>query len=171
MPKIGILSDTHGSLPGTIDQFFSSCKEIWHAGDIGNPEIIDTLEKIAPVRAVYGNIDGHEVRAYTPAVQHFEYEELNIAMTHIAGYPGRYDKHTEKWIQEIQPDIFICGHSHILKVIYDKKLQHLHINPGAAGKNGFHKVRTAIRVDLVQKEIKNLEILEIQRGQSNPNHS
>ncbi|MFW6222353.1 MAG: metallophosphoesterase family protein, partial [Bacteroidota bacterium] len=88
MPKIGILSDTHGSLPGTIDDFFSSCKEIWHAGDIGNPEVIDTLEKIAPIRAVYGNIDGHELRAYTPGVQHFTYENLNIAMTHIGGYPG-----------------------------------------------------------------------------------
>ncbi len=163
MKKIGLLSDTHGSLPEKVFDFFKDCNEIWHAGDIGTPAIIDKLETIAPVKAVYGNIDGAAIRIRTKETSLETIEGVKIAMIHIGGYPGRYEKKALNLIKKEQPDVFISGHSHILKVMYDKKHDLLHINPGAAGKFGIHQKITMIRFDCDKAKIKNLEIFEIDR--------
>ncbi len=163
MTKIGLLSDTHGHFDDRIAHFFANCDEIWHAGDIGTIDVIRKLSKIAPVRAVYGNIDGQDLRIEFPLHNKFKCEEVKVWITHIGGYPGRYDKKIIPQIYRNPPQIFISGHSHILKVVYDKKLSCLHINPGAYGKSGFHKVRTAVRFEILGRDIKNLEVLEIER--------
>jgi putative phosphoesterase len=163
MKKIGLLSDTHSFIDQKILDFFDECDEIWHAGDIGNIETADVFESFKPFRAVYGNIDGHDLRLRYPLNQHFKCEEAKIWITHIGGYPGHYESVVRKMMIENPPDLFICGHSHILKVIPDKKFNLLHMNPGAAGKNGFHNVRTALRFIVDIKNFRELEILEIPR--------
>ncbi|MDR0835780.1 MAG: metallophosphatase family protein [Tannerella sp.] len=161
MKKIGLLSDTHGYWDAKYETYFSSCDEIWHAGDIGSLAVAANLEAIKPLRAVYGNIDGQPLRQQFPKTLHFKVEDVNIMMTHIGGYPGRYEPAIRKELYETRPQIFVAGHSHILKVIYDKNLKCLHINPGAAGKYGFQAVRTLIRFTIDGKEIKDLEVIEL----------
>lgn len=148
------------------DQILSYCRdsdEIWHAGDIGSGQVTDQLAQLAPVRAVYGNIDGSELRAQFPLDQRFELEGLRVWMTHIGGYPGRYAPRVKKVIYKDQPGLFISGHSHILKVMPDKKLGLLHMNPGAIGKQGFHKLRTLLRFQISSGRIHDLEVVEIKR--------
>ncbi|MBS3806118.1 MAG: metallophosphoesterase family protein [Bacteroidales bacterium] len=161
MMKIGALSDTHGHIDEKTLNFLSLTDEIWHAGDIGNPAIIDKLEIMAPVRAVYGNIDGGDIRSSWPLIQAFEYEGLQITITHIGGKPGRYDRSIMGHVNNHHPDLFLCGHSHILKIQHDPQYDMLFINPGAAGKTGFHRVRTAIRFDLDNGNISNMEVHEV----------
>ena len=164
MIKIGLLSDTHGFIHPRVSDFFSGCDEIWHAGDIGNQETADLLSKIKPLRAVFGNIDGGTLRQSFQEVEFFKCEQVKVLMIHIGGYPGRYDPKARKLIEEYQPGIFISGHSHILKVIYDKKYQLLHMNPGSAGKSGMHKLITMIRFVIDGKDIRDLEIFEVKRS-------
>lgn len=163
MRRIGLLSDTHGFLNPRILDFFSPCDEIWHAGDIGNIETADNLAVFKPLVAVYGNIDGTEIRKTYPKNQVFSCEGVKVLMTHIGGYPGRYEKDTRQLIEIEKPKLFICGHSHILKVLYDKKHELLHINPGAAGNSGFHHVITCVRFVIEGKDIRDLEVFEKER--------
>lgn len=163
MKKIAILSDTHSCLDDKITKYLHKCDEIWHAGDIGDEKVLDDLNKIASVMAVYGNIDNQRIRSMVPENNIFISEGMKVLVRHIAGYPDHYNPATKKLILDEKPDIVIAGHSHILKVIYDKKLSHLHINPGAAGISGFHKIRTLIRFTLEDKKISNMEIIEIKR--------
>lgn len=166
MKRIGLLSDTHGHLDARILDYFAACDEIWHAGDIGTLEIAEKLAKAKPLRAVYGNIDGAEIRQLYPLNLAFELENVSIFMTHIGGYPGRYAKRVQDILLEVRPKLYICGHSHILKVMPDKKLDLLHINPGACGNEGFHKVKTITRFTLDAGNIKDLEVIELgKRGE------
>ncbi len=164
MKRIGLLSDTHTFIDEKILNFFKDCDEIWHAGDIGNIETANKISNYKPLKAVYGNIDGQDVRTVYPKIESFECEQVKVLMTHIGGYPGKYERDMKVLIEKIKPNIFISGHSHILKVIYDKKHELLHINPGAAGKSGMHKVKTAVRFIVKGKEIKELEVFEINRN-------
>ncbi len=161
--KIGLLSDTHGWLDEQVVAFFKDCDEVWHCGDIGDSSITDQLAQHFNLRAVYGNIDGGDLRIIYPQVQIFECEGVKTLMTHIGGYPGRYDMAVRDLLYRERPRLFVCGHSHILKVMYDKTLNCLHINPGAAGKYGFHKVRTAVRFLIDKGDIKDLEVLELKK--------
>jgi len=161
MTRIGLLSDTHSYIDLNILEHFKECDEIWHAGDIGTVEVADKLEEIKPLRAVYGNIDGGDIRKSYPEHQRFMCEEVDVWITHIGGYPKKYDVRVREEIRKNPPKLFICGHSHILKVIYDKDLKLLHINPGAAGKYGLHQVRTLVRFSIEGKEIKELEVVEL----------
>jgi hypothetical protein len=163
MPRIGLLSDTHGFINPRIIDFLSGCDEIWHAGDIGNVETADTLSALKPLRAVYGNIDGAEIRMSYPKFQVFTCEGVKVMMTHIGGYPGRYEKEARQMIESEKPGLYITGHSHILKVMYDKKYSLLHMNPGAAGNSGFHHVITCLRFTIDGKDIRDLEVFEKQR--------
>jgi putative phosphoesterase len=159
------LSDTHGYLDDRILDFLGECDEIWHAGDIGNVEIARKLSFLKPLRAVSGNIDGTELRQDYPLRLRFKCEEVDVLMVHIGGYPGHYIPEVRREIMSSAPTLFISGHSHILKVIYDKKFQLLHINPGAAGIQGFHQVRTIIRFSVDKAVIKDLEVIELgQKG-------
>jgi uncharacterized protein len=158
--KIGLLSDTHSVLPEAVFTHFKEVDEIWHAGDIGNPNVWDRLTSFKPCRGVWGNIDGHELRRTLTQDLIFEIGSQRIYMTHIGGHPGKYKPGILQKLQLIKPNIFICGHSHILKIIYDKKLNLLHLNPGAAGKEGFHKVQTLLRFE-INTTIEKLEIIEI----------
>jgi putative phosphoesterase len=160
MTRIGLLSDTHGSLPASAADFFAGCRQIWHAGDIGELMVIDDLRKLAEVKAVFGNIDGTDVRLQFPEIMVEQIEHTKLAMMHIGGYPGRYTSAARSIIVAERPSIFISGHSHILKVIFDKKNNLLHLNPGAAGNSGIHTIITMMRFDIDGKEIKNLEIYE-----------
>lgn len=164
MKKIGLLSDTHTFIDEKILNFFKDCDEIWHAGDIGNIETADKFSNIKTLKAVYGNIDGQDVRIVYPKIQSFACEKVKVLMTHIGGYPGKYEKEMKELIQNLKPNLFISGHSHILKVIYDDKNNLLHINPGAAGKSGLHKFQTAVRFEIDGENIKNLEVFEKPRG-------
>ncbi len=164
MKKIGLLSDTHGKIHPRATEFFSGCDEIWHAGDIGTMEVVEKLENIKPLRAVYGNIDGTEIRKDFPEYAVFQIEKLRVVMIHIGGYPGRYNQKAKALIEKFRPGLFISGHSHILKVMHDKKYNLLHINPGAAGFSGFHKNITMIRFDISNDKISNLEVLDIDRN-------
>lgn len=164
MKKIGLLSDTHAFVDDKIIDFFKPCDEIWHAGDIGNIETANRFSEFKSFKAVYGNIDGQDIRITYPKVQWFECEEVKVLMTHIGGYPGKYYREIKDMIKKLKPNLFICGHSHILKVIYDKENNLLHINPGAAGKSGFHKVITAVRFSIDGSNIKDLEIFEKSRA-------
>lgn len=162
MTKIGLLSDTHSWLDPAVFEYFKEVDEIWHAGDIGNIKVIDDILDFKPTRVVYGNIDNHEVRSMAPEDCKFKIEGLNIWMTHIGGYPGRYSKRVREELDRFAPDIFICGHSHILKIMRDKKYNNmLCINPGAAGVHGFHKMRTMVRFELNNDKIGNLEVIEL----------
>ncbi len=161
MTKIGLLSDTHSYLDEKIFKYFANCDEIWHAGDIGNIQLADKLSAFKPLRAVYGNIDGQDIRIVYPKHLRFMCENVDVWITHIGGYPNNYSKEVKPGIFRNPPKLFICGHSHILKVIYDKKLNLLHINPGAAGKSGYQQVRTLIRFTIDNKNIKDMEIIEL----------
>jgi hypothetical protein len=163
--KIGIISDTHGWIHPSLFNFFADVDEIWHAGDIGNIETADQLAEFRPLRAVFGNVDDARVRTVYKENIRFKVEDINVWITHIGGYPGHYDRRVRHLIYNNPPDLFICGHSHIARVQYDKKGGFLFINPGAAGKNGFHKVITAIRLQIDDKNIHDLELIELgQRG-------
>lgn len=161
MTRIGLLSDTHAYLSPKIYDYFSSCDEIWHAGDIGSIELVDHLRKFKPLRAVYGNIDGYDIRLMFSQHNRFMCEGVDVWMTHIGGYPGRYAREIIPLIYKNPPRLFISGHSHILKVQYDKKLNLLHINPGAAGLYGFHQVSTLVRFEIDGEKIQQLEVIEI----------
>lgn len=166
MKKILLLSDTHSFLDDQILKFVKQADEVWHAGDIGNVSVIDTIKKIKPVRAVYGNIDDKIVRSEYALDEKFIIEDISVWMTHIGGYPNRYDLRIREEIKRNPPTLFISGHSHILKVMFDKKLNTLHMNPGAAGKHGFHKVRTMLRFEINKQKITNLEIIELEKRTS-----
>ena len=160
--KIGLLSDTHSYLDPKIISYFNGCDEIWHAGDIGDKAVADELERIKPVRAVFGNIDDQEMQARYAEDLWFDCEGLLVWITHIGGYPDNYNLQLKNEIIQNPPALFICGHSHILKVMRDKKLNNmLHINPGAAGVYGFHKFRTMIRFIIDGKTISDLEVIEL----------
>lgn len=161
MHKIGLLSDTHGYWDERYKEYFADCDEIWHSGDIGSDDLAVRLSKLKPFRAVYGNIDGYDIRSLYPKVSRFTVEGVIVLMTHIGGYPGRYEPGIREELAAYPPQLFISGHSHILKVMFDRKLGCLHINPGAAGKSGFHKVRTLVRFVIDDHEIKDLEVIEL----------
>ncbi len=163
MIKIGLLSDTHCYVHPKIYDFFADCNEIWHAGDIGDIATADELNAFKPLKAVYGNIDGHIVRSSYPESLIFNCENVKVYMTHIGGYPDRYAKQVKDIIKLETPNLFISGHSHILKVMYDQKHELLHINPGAAGRSGFHQVITLIRFCIDGINIKDLEIIELNK--------
>ena len=162
MKKILLLSDTHSHIDERIFKYILEADEIWHAGDIGDLSVTDAIKELKPLIAVYGNIDNDKARMEFPEHQRFICEEVDVWMTHIGGYPGKYNINIREEIHKNPPKLFICGHSHILKVQYDKKLELLHMNPGAAGKHGFHKIRTMLRFVIDKKEIKNLEIIELE---------
>ena len=161
MKKIGLLSDTHGFLDDKVFEHFKDCDEVWHAGDIGTVEVADRLAAFKPLRAVYGNIDGDKLRVMFKQHARWMCEGVDVWMTHIGGYPGKYAREVKPEIFMHPPKLFISGHSHILKVMYDKKLGTLHINPGAEGKYGFHNVRTLVRFEIDGTDIRNLEVIEI----------
>lgn len=161
MVKIVIISDTHSHLDEKAWKYFKNCDEIWHAGDIGTVAITDALKAIKPTRAVFGNIDGNELRKEFPENLIFEIEGIKVFITHIGGYPEKYNARTKKIILEEKPKLFICGHSHILKVLYDHRHQLLHINPGAAGTHGFHQIKTIVRLEIDNGEMKHLEVIEL----------
>jgi putative phosphoesterase len=161
MKKIGLLSDTHSVLDPKVFEYFKEVDEVWHAGDIGDMEVIKKLEAFKPLRAVYGNIDNGELRAEFPLDLRFDCEGMDVWITHIGGYPGKYNKRVREILAVNPPDLFICGHSHILKVMPDKKHDLLHINPGACGIHGFHKVKTIIRFSVEKCKITGLEVIEL----------
>src|SRR5574344_1388012 len=161
MKKIGIISDTHGYWDEKYVKYFSECDEIWHAGDIGTMGIAEKLAQIKPLRAVYGNCDGGDLRIMYPEILRWKCDDVDVFMKHIGGYPGNYDPSIRSKIFVRPPQLFISGHSHILKVKFDKTLGLLHINPGAAGIQGWHKQRTLIRVTIDGKEFKDLEVVEL----------
>ncbi|GAB5409076.1 MAG: metallophosphoesterase family protein [Balneolaceae bacterium] len=162
MIKIGLISDTHNYLDPQVLDYFKDCDEIWHAGDFGTIEIADKLREIAPVLGVYGNIDGEDIRQEYPLHLRFERDGIDFWMTHIGGIPGRYCIPIREEIENNTPDVFICGHSHILKVARDQELSKmLYINPGAAGKQGFQEYRTVIRFDIDNGKIENLEVINL----------
>lgn len=182
MTKIGLLSDTHGLLDKRVFEHFEPCDEIWHAGDIGSAEVLRALREFRPTRAVFGNIDGGEVRYSLSEFYRFRVEELNVLMTHIGGYPGKYNPWLIPWFEKSLKakqtvnssaednsynrgdiDLFVCGHSHILKVQYDKHYQFLTLNPGAAGKSGWQTVQTLLRFTIDGQKIDNLEVIELER--------
>lgn len=165
MKKIGLLSDTHGYIPSAVYEFFQNCDEIWHAGDAGNIGVLDSLRRFKPLRAVYGNIDGQDVRISYPEYLFFKCEDVRVLIIHIGGYPRRYSARGLSLINQHRPGIYVSGHSHILKVIYDHDHQLLHINPGAAGKHGLHQKITLVRFVIDGSDIRDLEIYERGRGQ------
>ena len=163
MKKIGLLSDTHAYYHPRIEEFFKEVDEIWHAGDFGSAEIYERLNKFKPVRAVYGNIDGIELRSLLKETTIFNCEEVKVLITHIGGYPGHYHLGIKKILQKEDIRLFICGHSHILKVVNDKDLNILHINPGASGIQGFHQRITMIRFKINKTQIEDLEVFDAPR--------
>lgn len=161
MKRIGLLSDTHNYWDEKYVKYFANCDEIWHAGDIGSMELARRFDLFKPFRAVYGNIDDYKVRATFPEILRFTMEDVDVLMTHIGGYPGKYDPKIRKIMQIDAPKLFISGHSHILKVMFDKTFNCLHINPGAAGKYGFHNVRTLVCFTLDNGNISDLNVIEL----------
>ncbi|CAM4251121.1 MULTISPECIES: metallophosphoesterase family protein [Flavobacterium] len=161
MKKILLLSDTHSHIDATILKYVKLADEVWHAGDIGDLKVTDTIKKLKPLRAVFGNIDNHEARLEFPLNNRFFCEGVEVLITHIGGYPGKYSPAIREEITKNPPKLFICGHSHILKVMFDKKLNCLHMNPGAAGISGFHQKRTMLRFEIDGDKIQSLEIIEI----------
>ncbi len=161
MTRIGLISDTHSYLDDKVFKHFENCDEIWHAGDFGTLELADALAAFKPLRGVYGNIDGKDIRAVYPEHNRFNCENVDVWMTHIGGYPDKYAPQIKSQIYLNPPKIFISGHSHILKVIFDKKIGTLHLNPGAAGKQGWHKVRSLIRFCISEEKIHTLEVIEL----------
>ena len=163
MKKILLLSDTHSFIDEQILKFVKQADEVWHAGDIGDTKVTDTIKKLKPLRAVYGNIDNKEIRSEFPLDNRFTVENIEVWITHIGGYPHRYNFRIKEEISNNPPKIFITGHSHILKVMNDKKLNLLHLNPGAAGKHGFHQMRTMLRFEINKSKIENLEVIELEK--------
>ena len=163
MKKILLLSDTHGFIDNQILKFVKQADEVWHAGDIGAIEVTDTIKELKPLRAVYGNIDNALIRTEFPLNNKFTIEKVTVWITHIGGYPNKYDLSLKDEISKNPPNLFISGHSHILKVMFDKKLNLLHMNPGAAGKHGFHNVRTMLRFEINEDKITNLEVIELEQ--------
>ncbi|NYJ27581.1 metallophosphoesterase family protein [Allomuricauda sp. ARW1Y1] len=161
MTKILLLSDTHGHMDETILKYAAQADEVWHAGDIGNLSVTDRLKALKPVRGVYGNIDDHVIQKEFPENNRFMCEGVDVWITHIGGYPNRYKVRVRDEIRSNPPRLFICGHSHILKVMHDKKLGLLHMNPGACGKHGFHQVRTMLRFVIDGEKISDLEVVEL----------
>jgi len=155
------MSDTHGDLDPKIFTHFAKVDEIWHAGDVGDIKVIDELRKFKPVRGVYGNIDDQKIRTECPEVESFMCENMKILITHIGGRPYKYSKNAHQELVKYTPDIFICGHSHILLVQFDKNLQSLWLNPGACGYKGFHSVKTILRFEVHGSEVKNMEVIEL----------
>ena len=163
MKKILLISDTHGYIDEKIIKYANQVDEIWHAGDIGDISVTDTLKTIKPLKAVYGNIDDQKIRSEFPLHNRFLCEKVDVWITHIGGYPKKYNPKIIDKLRSNPPDLFICGHSHILKVINDKELNLLHINPGAIGKHGLHNVRTMIQFEINGDKIENLSIVEFKR--------
>lgn len=160
---IGLISDTHSYLDNKVFEYFKECDEIWHAGDIGDYSLIKQLSDFKPNRTIFGNIDGTEIRNHYDEHLHFNCEGLDVWMTHIGGYPPRYTPKILKALKSQTPDIFICGHSHILRVMHDKQFKKpmLYINPGAAGRHGFHQIRTLLRFEINDKKISNMQVIEL----------
>ncbi len=163
MKKIGVLSDTHCFIPEQVYTFFEDCDELWHAGDIGNLETYNKLQDFKPVTAVFGNCDGYDLRYQISQNQLFNCAGAKVLMTHIGGYPGRYDPRARRLIESLRPQIFVCGHSHILKVIHDSHYDMLCINPGAAGIQGWHIVRTALRFRIAGGAVSDMEVFNLER--------
>jgi putative phosphoesterase len=163
MTRIGLISDTHSYLDEAVFKHFADRDEIWHAGDFGTLELADQLAAFKPLKGVYGNIDDKDLRLVYPEHLRFKCEEIDVWMTHIGGYPDRYSANVKPEIYTNPPQLFITGHSHILKVIFDKKINCLHLNPGAAGKQGWHKVRTLMKFDINGNKIENLNVVELSR--------
>ena len=161
MTRIGLISDTHGFLDEAVFEHFANCDEVWHAGDFGTIEIADKIRQQKTLKGVYGNIDGQNIRKEFPEQEVFMCEEVKVMMRHIGGYPPKYNPETKKEILIHRPQLFISGHSHILKIMYDDKLNCLHMNPGAAGKQGWQKVRTIIRFVVDGKEMRDCEVIEL----------
>ena len=161
MRKILLLSDTHGHLDPKIHKYINGVDEVWHAGDIGSTAVANEISKLKTLKGVYGNVDGHELRCQFPENQIFSCQGVKVLITHIGGYPGRYNSRVKKLIDEEKPQLYICGHSHILKVMKDRKNKLLHMNPGACGIQGFHKLKTLLRFKLNKGKIENLEAIEL----------
>lgn len=162
MWRVGLLSDTHGYLDPAVLRHFESCDEIWHAGDWGSLDVVETLKAFKPLVGVYGNVDGREIRHEVPLYQCFQREGYTISMFHIGGKPGYYPPEAKAHLLKDRPDLWVCGHSHILRVSHDPKLPDLlHLNPGAAGKQGFHKVRTLLRFTLDNRTIHSMQAIEL----------
>ncbi|MDX2188298.1 MAG: metallophosphoesterase family protein [Bacteroidota bacterium] len=162
MKRIGLISDTHGFFDEKVTKYFESCDEIWHAGDIGNKHVIDKLSAIKPIKAVYGNIDGVEINSKYPENLFFEIENTKVLITHIGGKPGKYPSRVKKLLTELKPDIYMCGHSHMLQIQSDPLFNNLlFINPGAAGNEGFHKTKTIMTFELENKKVNNMKVIEL----------
>lgn len=159
--QIGLLSDTHGFLDEVIFKYFENCDELWHAGDFGSVEILDQLKSFKPLRGVFGNIDGKEIRSELPQDLHWQCESVHVYMTHIGGYPGHYKARAKQALDRHKPDLFICGHSHIARVMRDPKRKLLHMNPGACGRTGWHSTRTVLRFRVDGERIGNVELIEL----------
>ncbi|HTA61813.1 MAG TPA: metallophosphoesterase family protein [Bacteroidia bacterium] len=161
MQKILLISDTHSYLDQKLFKYIETVDEVWHAGDIGDITVCKEIEKLKPLKAVFGNIDGQDARKLYPENALFMCEQIKVFITHIGGYPNRYNLEAKKIIEQEKPNLFICGHSHILKIMFDKKYNLLHLNPGACGMHGFHQVKTLLRFAIEGTEIKNMEIIEL----------
>ena len=159
--RIGLLSDTHGHYDAELLEFFDDVDEVWHAGDFGTIEVADRLAEFRPLRGVFGNVDGLEVRDRFPEHERFVADGIDVWITHIGGYPGRYDRRVRASLRERAPDLFICGHSHVVRAQRDPQLGLLHLNPGAAGHQGFHTLRTMMRFDIVDGAVQNLKLIEL----------
>lgn len=161
MTRIGLISDTHSYLDEAVFKHFGQCDEIWHAGDFGNADIAGRLAAFRPLKGVYGNIDGYDVKSEYPEMLRWRCEDVEVLMCHIGGYPGKYTRIVKEEMKSAPPKLFISGHSHILKIIYDKQYDCLHINPGAAGREGWHKMRTVVRFAIEADNIKDCEVIEL----------
>jgi putative phosphoesterase len=161
MTRIGLISDTHHFLDPAVLKHFNSCDEIWHAGDFGNAQIASALAAIKPLKGVYGNIDGKDIRGEFPEKLSWQCENVRVFMTHIGGYPPKYNATVKKELLDLKPNLFICGHSHILRIIFDDKISCLYMNPGAAGNQGWHKMRTLIRFSIDGQNIRDCEVIEL----------
>lgn len=163
MTRIGLLSDTHGYLDERVFTHFDGCQEVWHAGDIGSVEVLQRLREFRPTRAVYGNMDAGDVRYTLSEIYRFRVEDVDVLLTHIGGYPGHYNPRLISLFQKQKPDIFVCGHSHILKVQYDRMFSMLTLNPGAAGKQGWQTIQTLLRFVIDGSQVRDLEVIELER--------
>ena len=161
MKQIGLISDTHNYLDNAVFKHFDKCDELWHAGDFGSAGLVDKLKSFKPLKGVYGNIDGNDIRSQFPETLCWNCEDVRVLMIHIGGYPPKYNSKSKILLSQYKPQLFISGHSHILKVLYDDKLKCLHINPGAAGKQGWQKVRTLLRFVVEGNNIRNCEVIEL----------
>ena len=161
MTRIGLISDTHGFLDEAVFRHFEECNEIWHAGDFGSMDVFTRLQEFRPLKAVWGNIDGQDIRSSCPEKISWTCEGVNVYMVHIGGHPAKYAPGVKKELVENAAKLFICGHSHILKIIYDDKIDCLHMNPGAAGRQGWHKTRTIVRFTIEGKDIRDCEVIEL----------